>query len=359
MELIDSEFGPPGFRIITKLLQRIYAKKGYYIEWNEKRRILFASAVKEKASLVDEVVARSVKWGLFNEAVFNKFGILTSADIQINYLDAAKRRDRVDIIREISLSSIAAYENANYVTINSICVNINAQSRVEESKEENSREEERSNGAPLAPSEPKKRNKVERKPFIAPTVAEVRQYFLSTIGQPDHPRHWPEDKCRNEADTFFDHYKTNGWVQGRGKPIKDWQAAVRNWIRNGIKGVFEKAGPAKKDGAPVSHSRPAEAPPALNELQTELNYLFERWTEDPAQVTVISIKADHYNLLKSAHMIAFSEAEVGKIRGLTQSHMLQHGLEGPIAETRLMKAYGVMEFFKQLKGQEKEAVFIP
>lgn len=52
--------------------------------------------------------------------------------------------------------------------------------------------------------------------FTPPTLDEVQRY------------------CRergNNIDTqrFYDYYAANGWVQGRGKPIKDWRAAVRLW----------------------------------------------------------------------------------------------------------------------------------
>src|SRR4030095_7019631 len=33
-----------------------------------------------------------------------------------------------------------------------------------------------------------------------------------------------------EADKFYDHYQSNGWRVGKN-PIKDWQAAARNWLR--------------------------------------------------------------------------------------------------------------------------------
>ncbi len=52
-----------------------------------------------------------------------------------------------------------------------------------------------------------------------PSAEEVRAY-MAQQGYPD------------EALAFIDHYQANGWVQGRGKPITDWQAAVRNWQRN-------------------------------------------------------------------------------------------------------------------------------
>jgi len=35
----------------------------------------------------------------------------------------------------------------------------------------------------------------------------------------------------SEALAFYDYYEANGWTQGRNKPIKDWKAAARGWIR--------------------------------------------------------------------------------------------------------------------------------
>ena len=35
----------------------------------------------------------------------------------------------------------------------------------------------------------------------------------------------------SEGMAFFDYYEANGWTQGKNKPIKDWKAAARGWIR--------------------------------------------------------------------------------------------------------------------------------
>ena len=38
--------------------------------------------------------------------------------------------------------------------------------------------------------------------------------------------------AETEAGKFWDHYEANGWTQGRGgRPIRDWRAAARGWIR--------------------------------------------------------------------------------------------------------------------------------
>lgn len=62
-----------------------------------------------------------------------------------------------------------------------------------------------------------------------PTLQEVRDYCLMR-------------KNNVDAQRFFDFYSANGWVQGRGKSIKDWRAAVRTWERgNNLNiGLYEK-----------------------------------------------------------------------------------------------------------------------
>lgn len=57
--------------------------------------------------------------------------------------------------------------------------------------------------------------------FIPPSLSEVEAYCRERGNDID-----PQE--------FVDYYTANGWVQGKGKPVKDWQACVRTWERNGI-----------------------------------------------------------------------------------------------------------------------------
>ncbi|MBN2743955.1 MAG: hypothetical protein JXR39_08685 [Marinilabiliaceae bacterium] len=35
-----------------------------------------------------------------------------------------------------------------------------------------------------------------------------------------------------EAEKFFNHFESNGWLVGGRSPMKDWKAAARNWMLN-------------------------------------------------------------------------------------------------------------------------------
>ena len=65
----------------------------------------------------------------------------------------------------------------------------------------------------------KKVNKInEKNIFNKPTQDELKDYFTERgITTPEHER-------------FFDFYESKNWFVGKNK-MKDWKAAVRNWIR--------------------------------------------------------------------------------------------------------------------------------
>lgn len=57
-----------------------------------------------------------------------------------------------------------------------------------------------------------------------PTVEEIITYIRGLQNAPQNPE--------QTANAFFDYFESNGWRVGGKAPMKDWKAAVRNWIRN-------------------------------------------------------------------------------------------------------------------------------
>lgn len=58
-ELIEAEFGLTGFGVVVHLLQEIYGKAGYYIEWTEEVALLFARKVGLGGSVGEFLAARN------------------------------------------------------------------------------------------------------------------------------------------------------------------------------------------------------------------------------------------------------------------------------------------------------------
>lgn len=51
-----------------------------------------------------------------------------------------------------------------------------------------------------------------------PNLEEVKKYFLE------------KENASSEAERFFNHFESNGWLVGGKTPMKDWKAAARNWM---------------------------------------------------------------------------------------------------------------------------------
>lgn len=154
-ELIEAEYGLTGFGVVVKLLQRIYGGQGYYIEWTNEVALLFAKRIGFGAggSAVSEIVEASVKRGIFDRTLYEKYRILTSKGIQKRYFEAVSRRKSVSVKRAYLLVNATDFpKNANIFDKNVIIfdenVNIPEQSKVKESRVKESKGEERRENAP-------------------------------------------------------------------------------------------------------------------------------------------------------------------------------------------------------------------
>ncbi|WP_312084199.1 transcriptional regulator [Epilithonimonas hominis] len=59
--------------------------------------------------------------------------------------------------------------------------------------------------------------------FRPPQLAEIQLYFAE------------KEAPSEEAEKFYNHYESNGWLVGGKTKMKNWQAAARNWLLNSKK----------------------------------------------------------------------------------------------------------------------------
>jgi len=87
------------------------------------------------------------------------------------------------------------------------------------------------------------RNKIQKgKGFVKPELFQVQNYF-------------EEVGALTEAEGFFNYYESNGWKVGKN-PMKDWQAASRNWIKNSKN--YKSHGTTTKSSSDIYAERRAE-----------------------------------------------------------------------------------------------------
>lgn len=102
IRLIKGEFGAKGIVILLYILCEIYREKGYYKVWDKDACLLMADAV--GCGIVPEnitqVVQGCLRRSVFDDGVFQMFGILTSAGIQRRYIRAVSTREQIPAIRE-------------------------------------------------------------------------------------------------------------------------------------------------------------------------------------------------------------------------------------------------------------------
>lgn len=139
--LIEAEHGIIGFGILIKMYQKIYSE-GYYYDWTEREQILFSSVVSVDRNKVMDIINDSVKWGIFDKKLFEKYSILTSRGIQERYIAITYKRSRIEMDsryllidvsdrNNIFASGVSDIQNPNTTIVSDVK---STQSKVKESK---------------------------------------------------------------------------------------------------------------------------------------------------------------------------------------------------------------------------------
>ena len=119
VKLIEAEFGLTGFGVIVKLFQKIYGQQGYYVEFTREVALLFAKQIGVGGNVVLEIVNASIKQGIFDGSLYEKYRILTSVGIQERYFALVSRRKNVTVRDDFLLLSVGKNgKNAGKTTEN-------------------------------------------------------------------------------------------------------------------------------------------------------------------------------------------------------------------------------------------------
>ena len=231
VRLLRSEFGASSVLFVLYVLGKVYEGDGYFLRWDKDELLLAADELREQPTYISEVLQGCLTRSLFDERVFQTFGVLTSAGIQRRYLRGCEKRDVITVFSEywllnacsksdvpvgirakLALVSVTGGNNDVNSPENSDNSPGNPQSKVKESKVKESRV---LGGAPTAPAPAHAPSEGESlgSGFVPPTVEEVAEYVRSR-GSCVDPQVW------------VDYYAARGWMTGRAV-MKDWRAAVR------------------------------------------------------------------------------------------------------------------------------------
>lgn len=97
IEALSGEFGVFGELAAVKLLCSIY-RNGYFIEWSElHKRKLVRSLPGIELQTLDAIIEQMIEYGFFDRGMYDNYGILTSVEIQENYLSATRRRKNIQL----------------------------------------------------------------------------------------------------------------------------------------------------------------------------------------------------------------------------------------------------------------------
>lgn len=232
-ELIEAEYGLTGFGVIVHLLQEIYGKEGYYIEWTEEVALLFARRCGLGGGVVSEIIEASIRRGMFDKEIYDKYHVLTSRGIQKRYFEAVSRRKSLEVDYNILLVECAQFcPNVNIssrnVNIFSKNADIQRHSRVEESRVEKSRVKESIGAEPEAAS--------------TPPVAELllNDGSLYPVYQPDVDK-WSE--LYPAVDILAELRKMVGWCDANPKKRKT-KAGIRSFVNKWLAKEQDRGGTA-------------------------------------------------------------------------------------------------------------------
>ncbi len=102
-KLLKAKFGLEGVGVITQLKRCIFGDKGYYMEWTDDDADVFSAENYINRDRLDSIIDFLCVKGIFDRSLRDS-GVLTSKDIQDQYIAASLKRTSIEIKPEYLLT---------------------------------------------------------------------------------------------------------------------------------------------------------------------------------------------------------------------------------------------------------------
>jgi hypothetical protein len=350
LQYVEAMHGLTGYAIVHKLWKHIYGGPGgYYCEWNNINKMLFCKNNGIELKLLNEVLETCFgdEIGIFDKELAENSKILSSKGIQKRWSkivkEAGRRSNTVqELHRLCSLDTEQPPDNPQITTPPLILKGTETpQSKVKKSKVNESKEKQ--SNAPEAP------------------VVVFSDFLKNNFSEAFLPiwQRWKDYKLREfkfkykgfeSESAAFDHL-----LEISKGDENSAVAIIKQSMAGGWKGFFELKIPITKASLPVS----AIASNATDgNGKRGLNFLYERYCENPTQVTFISIDVGDYDLLKRQALINFTEAQTKDIHDRTMEFLIEKNKDqNQTNVTNFMKKFGVIEYFRMCNSADKALIF--
>lgn len=246
LALIEAEFGLTGFGVVVKLWQKIYSL-GYYLEWTNEVGLLFAREVGLGGSSVSEIVSAAIKRGIFDNTMYKKYQILTSAGIQKRYFEAVKRRKIVEVDTRYLLVKVTDFLNPACISGKNVSIS-DENVDISKQRKEEKRKEEKYPPTPQADAVEKKQPYAD---YVSMTATEYTA-LCERIGESGAKR------CIE----ILDNYKG-----ANGKQYKSDYRAILSWVLDRYsKETAQNRALEEELPKPVAHAYPRSEDDILTEI---------------------------------------------------------------------------------------------
>lgn len=220
--------GPNSASIIICLLCNIYKDEGYYILWDEDLPFVIADEVGVAEGSVKEVLLKAIQVGLFDNDLYEKYKILTSAGIQKRFFNITYQRKETGIIPEYLINHANNLVNCTNNSINPVD---STQSKVKVNRKKSKGKEKEE----ISPEGDKKKFSLPNgypSNDVPVSLAECKAALFADIAWMETicmNNYIPPEKHRDKLDEFFRKLENEKIDY---KSVKDAVQHYSNWLKN-------------------------------------------------------------------------------------------------------------------------------